>query len=129
MMRVSRARHLLEQIFGLDLRSLALLRIGLGLLLLLDIADRLPGVAAHYSDGGVLPRDALREFEQGWIPSLHSLSGEAAFQAALMAALLPSSPCLSHSASAPGCPPSPPGSFSFPSTPATRCSFTAAMSF
>ena len=84
-MRVSRARHLLEQIFCLDLRSLALLRIGLGLLLLLDIADRLPGAAAHYSDGGVLPRDALREFEQGWIPSLHSLSGEAAFQAALMA--------------------------------------------
>ena len=86
MMRLSRVRHLFGEIFGLDLRSLALLRIGLGLLLLLDLAGRLPGASAHYSDRGVLPRDALRGFEQGWIPSLHSLGGEAGFQAALMAA-------------------------------------------
>ncbi len=70
--------------FGLDLRSLALLRIGLGFILLLDLAGRLPGLVSHYSDDGVLPRDALLEFQAGWLVSLHSISGEPFFQAALM---------------------------------------------
>ncbi|MCE9544665.1 MAG: HTTM domain-containing protein [Planctomycetia bacterium] len=41
---------------GLDLRSLALFRIGLALLLLTDIGLRWRDVVTHYSDAGVVPR-------------------------------------------------------------------------
>lgn len=42
--------------FRLDLRSLALFRIGLGLLILADLAIRSTDLAAHYTDAGLLPR-------------------------------------------------------------------------
>ena len=38
-----------REILSLDLRSLALLRIGLGVLLVLDWLDRVPDLRAHYS--------------------------------------------------------------------------------
>ncbi|MBI3927384.1 MAG: HTTM domain-containing protein [Armatimonadetes bacterium] len=70
---------------GVDLRSLALLRIGYALLLLGDLADRAQDLAAHYSDLGVLPRSALLElFSESyyWI-CLHAISGTWQFQAFL----------------------------------------------
>ena len=49
----------LAALFELDLRSLGLLRIGLGAVLLVDLATRAMHLRAHYTDAGVLPREAL----------------------------------------------------------------------
>ncbi len=83
---------LTERLFGLDLRSLALFRIGVGLLLLTGLAYRLEDLAAHYSDQGALPRAArifLNPHEQFTAPpywmSLHMVSGAVWFQGLLMA--------------------------------------------
>lgn len=80
-----------RQIFGIDVRSLACWRIGLGLLILSDLITRLPDLVAHYSDAGVLPRMARISLWEGgnsdlgfwW--SLHMLSGDYRVQAALFA--------------------------------------------
>lgn len=77
-------RHVLRQVFGIDERSLALLRIGLGLILLLDLGIRATSLTAHYTDRGVLPRAAYLElFADPWSWSLHLLSGTAFYQGAL----------------------------------------------
>jgi hypothetical protein len=70
--------------FGADLRSLAALRIGLGILLLTDLGLRAADLTAHYSDQGLLPRVALiRHLSNAWYWSLHLFSGTPQFQAAL----------------------------------------------
>ncbi|NJO94024.1 MAG: HTTM domain-containing protein [Hydrococcus sp. RM1_1_31] len=74
----------LEQLFGLDLRSLALLRIGLAVLLLVDLFKRAQDIQAHYSDRGILPREVLIEHNLNlWRWSLHLFSGQALFQGLL----------------------------------------------
>ena len=50
----------LRELFGIDLRTLALARIGLSFLVLLDLSLRARDLSAHYTDQGVLPRSALR---------------------------------------------------------------------
>lgn len=45
--------------FGLDVRSLALFRIGMGILILVDLALRSRDLEAHYTSFGVLPPDLL----------------------------------------------------------------------
>ncbi|OIB56033.1 HTTM domain-containing protein [Natrialba sp. SSL1] len=77
----------LESRLGIDLRALAAFRIGLGLVLLIDLLTlRLPGLRTFYTDQGVFPRDTLAEtypvFEA---VSIHALSGAAWFQALLLA--------------------------------------------
>ena len=47
------------EVLGADLRSLALFRIVLALLVLADLAGRIPDLPAHYTDEGVLPRSVL----------------------------------------------------------------------
>jgi hypothetical protein len=70
----------LRDFFSLDLRSLALMRVGMGIILFCDWLDRLPELAIHYSDAGILPRNAIT----GLHPiSLHMFSGETWFQAVL----------------------------------------------
>jgi hypothetical protein len=64
---------------SLDLRSLAVFRIGLGLLLLADLFVRSGDLTAHYTDAGVLPRDVV----PASATCLHGLDGSWAFQAAL----------------------------------------------
>ena len=54
----------------LDLRALAGLRIGLGFLVLLDLAGRLRDLEAFYTDGGVLPRVVLLQMQH---PTLFNL--------------------------------------------------------
>ena len=54
----------IKELFSIDVRSLAVLRIGLGLILIVDILSRARDLRAHYSDFGVLPRGVLR-FEYG----------------------------------------------------------------
>jgi len=65
-----------EHVLSLDLRSLALLRVCYGVLLLCDILVRWTDLKVFYSDHGVLPRTDLLElgWNQHWF-SLHMGSG------------------------------------------------------
>src|SRR5690349_250313 len=74
-------RRKLEDVFGLDLRSLALMRIVLAILLLCDIAVRYSDLEAHYSDDGVLPLHTLLAYN---LPlSVHLSDGSVGYQAVL----------------------------------------------
>ena len=76
--------RIFARMFGIDVRSLAVFRIGLGALLLADLAVRTTDLEAHYSDLGVLPRDFLSETMRGtWKWSLHIAHGSSLFQAML----------------------------------------------
>ena len=62
--------------FRLDLRALALMRMGMGGLLLLDLLFRLPDLRAHYGNGGVLPlAELFLHFWNPWRGSLHTATG------------------------------------------------------
>ncbi|MEM7138420.1 MAG: HTTM domain-containing protein [Myxococcota bacterium] len=81
---MGRARF--RQLFGIDVRTLALLRISLASLVLLDLCLRARDLSAHYTDGGVLPRDILiEEFLTRWQWSFHLFNGTSQFQALLFA--------------------------------------------
>lgn len=77
-----------DRLFGVDLRSLALLRIALGTYLLWDLLDRSYVLMDHYSDRGVYPRGAVMEqwsggtyWERLWaFASFHMVSGDTAWQ-------------------------------------------------
>lgn len=78
---------MLRRPFVLDLRALALLRMGVAAVVLLDLAIRSTDLEAHYTNMGVLPLYVL--FERAWNPyefSLHTISGLWAVQAALFVA-------------------------------------------
>jgi len=67
-----------KSMFGLDVRSLAAFRIGVGMILLLDLYVRSLHLEDFYTDNGVLPVHAAIKFQQeaGWtFWSLHYLSG------------------------------------------------------
>lgn len=82
------------EVFGVDLRTLALFRVGLASLILIDLALRARDLAAHYTDGGILPRAAALDILSPGSFSLHLLNGTIWFQgglfliAALFAAFL-----------------------------------------
>jgi hypothetical protein len=76
----SAVRAKVADLFALDLRSLALFRICLGLLLIWDLAIRSFDLTAHYTDDGVMPRS---EMPEEWPRLLHALGGSAAFEAML----------------------------------------------
>ena len=70
----------LQEMLSLDLRSLALFRIGLGIVIIADLIYRAFDLAAHYTDFGVLPRGALiSEFMNTWQWSAHLINGERLF--------------------------------------------------
>jgi hypothetical protein len=70
-----------REFFALDVRSLALFRIGLAVMVLVDWIDRLPDLRAHYSDAGIVPRDVVT----GVLPiSVHFFHGSVWFQAVLL---------------------------------------------
>ncbi len=71
---------------AIDLRTLAVTRIALALVLLADLTVRFTDLRAMYTDGGILPREVLREYHRyagDWFWTLHGLSGSATFAAAL----------------------------------------------
>ena len=74
--------ELIRTVFGIDLRALAALRIGTGLLILADLFGRARDVVAFYSDEGTLPRTLLIEkgAESPWCYSFHLLSGQPSIQ-------------------------------------------------
>ncbi|BAY03068.1 HTTM domain-containing protein [Anabaena cylindrica FACHB-243] len=75
----------LETILGLDIRSLAVFRIGISLIILTDLLTRFRDITAHYTDVGVLPRTLLKEIAKTGHWSLHAISGEPIFQVLLFA--------------------------------------------
>src|SRR5829696_1512074 len=72
------------EIFGADLRSLAVFRVVLALLVLADLANRATDLYQHYTDAGVLPRTVLmEEVLSPWASSLNLMNGKPYFQALL----------------------------------------------
>jgi hypothetical protein len=77
-------RNKLSQMFGADLRSLAALRIGVGLLILYDLLQRSRDLVAHYTDFGLIPRAvAIKEITNRWVMSFHLMNGTWESQAIL----------------------------------------------
>ncbi|MEM6985856.1 MAG: hypothetical protein AAF499_04885, partial [Pseudomonadota bacterium] len=72
-----------ERVFALDLRSVALFRVGLAVAVLSDLLYRASDLSAFYTDAGVLPRTVLREAINAQPVSLHALSGGAGLQIGL----------------------------------------------
>lgn len=81
---MSRYKQIFLNTFRFDLRSLALTRIFLSLIVLSDLIIRALDFEAHYTDFGVLPRQALLELGwEEWFISIHMLSGNYYIQLAL----------------------------------------------
>jgi hypothetical protein len=66
--------HGLTRIVALDARSLALMRIGVGGILLADLAVRAGDLRAHYTDFGILPRAELGLYTWRTVWTLHGLA-------------------------------------------------------
>ncbi|HZZ73881.1 MAG TPA: HTTM domain-containing protein [Pirellulales bacterium] len=85
--------RMLTEMFAIDVRALAAFRIAMGLLLLVNLGCRLVDLDAHYTDHGVMPRQARLAIYQwrgmedtGRYPwSLHLLNGSAWSQEVLFA--------------------------------------------
>lgn len=80
-----------SRVFSLDLRSLAVLRMGLGWMLLVTSLDLWGDAGTFLSDAGTLPRTARMQLnlqeeftEPPYYVSLHMLSGETWFQRTLL---------------------------------------------
>ena len=70
-------------VFGLDLRSLGMLRVGTALTLLVDLLTRIQFIGPHYTDEGILPRALLHEILWTSPLELHALGGSAGFELCL----------------------------------------------
>ena len=70
-------------VFGSDLRSMAALRVGCALIVLLDLVQRSSDLVAHYTDYGIAPRALVIEHTNRWSVSLHQISGIWQWQAVL----------------------------------------------
>ena len=79
----SKLRERARLLFGIDLRSLALLRITTAVLLLVDLADRSRLLITNYADAGAHPRAVVLTYHPLGLPSLHLMSGSARAQIAL----------------------------------------------
>ncbi|MGH2532481.1 MAG: HTTM domain-containing protein [Thermomicrobiales bacterium] len=74
-------RGRIAEVFGADLRSLALLRIVLAIIVLIDVGGRVSNLRVHYSDEGVLPRELVIDGINEWRWSLALANGSVEFQA------------------------------------------------
>lgn len=76
----------LREAFAVDLRSLAVLRIAIALMILVDLAIRAVDIPGHYSDAGMVPRYYQEVSEFRNYPgrfSFHMMSGEVGLQVGL----------------------------------------------
>jgi len=79
----------LADFFSIDIRSLALFRVGLGALLIADLINRSYDLIAHYTNKGALPTEVLSShFPETQFITLHSLSGCLSLQVFLFASAL-----------------------------------------
>ncbi len=69
--------------FSVDLRSLALLRMGLAIMLLSDLVIRAADLTAHYTDAGIMPLELLRPLAKPGHWTLYSLNGSSLYAAIL----------------------------------------------
>ena len=91
----ARFENIARQLAGIDLRSLAAFRIGLGIVLLWDLSTSLASASAFYSNDGFLPLAVLDKFrESPWMWSFHAWSGSSAWQIALLLLHIPGAACL-----------------------------------
>ncbi|MCO6454957.1 MAG: YbhB/YbcL family Raf kinase inhibitor-like protein [Pirellulaceae bacterium] len=84
---VTSASGWLDRLFGLDLRTLAVTRIAVALVLLGNLATRAVDLRAMYTDAGIAPRQVVLDYYQqagAWRWSLHLLGGSVEFQALLL---------------------------------------------
>lgn len=71
-------------LFGADLRSLALLRMAMALIVIMDISGRLANLKVHYSDEGIMPRSQLVDSFVKWRWSVNLINDTWEFQGLLM---------------------------------------------
>ena len=73
-----------SELFGLDLRSLAMMRILLGFMLLWDLVVRSKDLRTFYADDGAVPRQAVLDFwHRPTYISMHMMSGNWVWEAVL----------------------------------------------
>ncbi len=80
---MTRFKNKLSELFGTDLRSLAILRIGIALIIIIDLLFRFSDITAFYSDEGVLPRKVYLDYFDNWYVSLNLINGLPQIQALL----------------------------------------------
>lgn len=84
-----------KRLFSIDARSLAVFRIVVGLLLLIDLAQRVPDARAMYSDEGMFPRSLMVSLTTTpWNWSFHMASGSETYQLMLFAVAAVFAGCL-----------------------------------
>ncbi len=84
--KLSLIKNRVISVFSIDLRTLALLRICLGTVILIDLLDRSKDLIAHYSSKGIIPTELLlNQYIKPGSLSIHLLSRDPIFQAALFA--------------------------------------------
>lgn len=79
---------LTKDLFGIDLRSLSVFRLGLGVVLLWELLDRMRGLEEHYTRDGLVPGSVLESLAAHPVYSAHLFSDTVAFQAFLFAIAL-----------------------------------------
>lgn len=72
-----------KTVFSIDLRSMALMRIMLAALIIIDLILRSRNLSFFYTDQGVLPRVDWLDVNHRWYVSLHAASGELWWQVIL----------------------------------------------
>lgn len=78
---------MLKNLFKLDLRSLALARVLLGILAIYDIGRRIPDIGTFFSDGGIMTRaEIMQNAELPWRMTLLYLNGS--YEFALLVAII-----------------------------------------
>lgn len=75
----------LKEVFGIDVRSLAALRISVSVLILVDLINRFLTIGVLYTDDGVLPAGLAASKLPAVAISIHTLGGSTAFQVFLWA--------------------------------------------
>jgi predicted DCC family thiol-disulfide oxidoreductase YuxK len=73
----------LTRVFGVDLRSLAVVRVGCALVIILNVVQLSSDSTAFFSDYGVAPRTLIMDSSSRWHWSLHHMSGTWQVAAAL----------------------------------------------
>src|SRR3954462_14508093 len=77
-------RDFFAKLWALDVRSLAVFRIAVALVILFDLAIRASDLEAFYTDFGLLPRAPyIQNFADQWFISVHMMSGTFFVQACL----------------------------------------------
>ncbi len=68
-------KNKIEEIFGADLRLLALFRIGLAILLLMELIALAPDVPTFFSDEGLFPGKLAVQYMNKWYTCIHLING------------------------------------------------------